>query len=103
MRQAIERSMIGNGETPQVARTLAASATDQMAQEIPDQPRPNSHLAADLRVLKTDAKVGSSSGAVYYIYADQVQSRCAIRLSANGFDIGSPLPIPACRCEPSQD
>lgn len=103
MLQGIEQMLVGNKEAPQVARTLAVSALDQMGQEIPNTPRPNSHLAADLRVLTTNAKVGSSSGTVYEIHADLSHQGCALRVTSNGFFIGPTYSLPACTCEPAQD
>ena len=103
MLRGIEQVLVGNHESPAVARTLAVSAVDQMGQEIPDAPRPNSHLAADLRVLTTDAKVGSNSGTVYDIYADRNDQGCTLRVTSSGLFIRPAYPLPACNCEPAQD
>ncbi len=101
--RAIEQVLVGNHESPAVARTLAVSAVEQMGQEIPNSPRPNSHLAADLRVLTTNAKVGSSSGTVYDIYADRDRQGCTLRVTSTGLFIRPAHPLPACTCEPAQD
>jgi hypothetical protein len=102
--QGIVTLLVGQDETPQVAQKLAAGAVDQMSQIVVGAPRPGSRLAADLRVLTTDAKVASSSGNIYDIVAEKGPHGCRLRLTQNG-----PLPndprqdLPACACEPSQE
>jgi hypothetical protein len=102
--ESMEQLLLACHETPEVARTLAASALTQMESETIDTPRPGSRLAADLRVLTTDVKVASSSGNTYYIYADLGLHRvCRLRLKSEDVQLyPRPRALSACLCEPAQ-
>jgi hypothetical protein len=103
VQQSIEQMLVDNKEPRQVAHTLAVSAMQDLGQQVANMPRPNSRLAADLRVLTTKTKFASNSGTVYEVYANRDHDRCTLRLATALDPTLAEAPLPACVCEPGQD
>jgi hypothetical protein len=103
VQQGIEQMLVDNKEPRAVAHTLAVSAMQDLLQQVANMPRPNSRLAADLRVLTSKTRFASNSGVVYEVYANQDRKGCMLRLTTPTDLYLSEGPLPACVCEPGQD
>jgi hypothetical protein len=103
VQQGIASLLAGNDEAPDVARSLAASAVQAMAQIVNGVPRLGSRLSADLRIHTTDARFASSSGKEYRVYTEKGPQGCRLHLENSRLFHEPTQNVPACTCEPSQD